>query len=177
MNPSLSPKTTPTKVSHNSDAVNGEPGAEETESEIEAEEEMEDIEDTGKSSNYQGYLKFKVQETWDTGPDAVLDDTYINNQIYQRMKKFMDDSRLLKAPGHRPKPTDIGLWKQYCEPYFNSRTEETIRPFKRPMYYRCRCKTKVRLCTGKNYKRLEFHEVHHEHSHEKEIKTKKLNNK
>ena len=57
MNASLSPKTTPTKVSRNSDAVNGEPGAEETESEIEAEEKKEEIEETGKSRNYQPSIR------------------------------------------------------------------------------------------------------------------------
>ena len=106
MNASLSPKTTPTKISRNSDAVDGEPGAEETESEIEAEEEMEE---KGKTRNYQGYLKFEVQATWVTGPEAELEDADINNQISQRMKKFIDDSRLFKAPDHRPKQTDISL--------------------------------------------------------------------
>jgi hypothetical protein len=42
------------------------------------------------------------------------------------------------------------------------------------MHNRCGCKAQVRLCTGKNYKCLEFHGVHDEHSHDKDIKSKKL---
>jgi hypothetical protein len=115
-----------------------------------------------------------VQETWVTGPNTVIEDADINNQIKQRMKKFMDDSRLFKTPGHRLKPTDISLWKQHCQPYLNSRTKETIRPFRCPMHTRCGYEAQVRLCIRKNYKRLEFHGVHDEHSHAKEIKSKKL---
>jgi hypothetical protein len=122
--------TAPTKASRNSDAAHGESDGEQTESEIEVEEEVEGIKEKGKSNNYQGYLKFEVQATWVTGPDTVLEDADINNQITQRMKKFMEASRLFKTPGHRPKPTDIGRWKQYSQPYLNSRTMKLAIPGK-----------------------------------------------
>jgi hypothetical protein len=49
--------TTLTKSSRNSDADHGKSDGEQTESEIEAEEEVEGIKEKGKSRNYQGYLK------------------------------------------------------------------------------------------------------------------------
>ncbi len=98
MNAPHSPSmTTPTKASRNSDAAHGKSDGEQTESEIEAKEEVEGIKEKGKSHNYQGYLKFEVQATWVSGPDAVLEDADINNQITQRMKKFMEASRLFKT--------------------------------------------------------------------------------
>jgi hypothetical protein len=55
----------------------------------------------GKTHKYQGHLKVNVQMTLFTGPDTVLEDTDINNQITQSMKKFMDACLLFKTPGHR----------------------------------------------------------------------------
>jgi hypothetical protein len=91
---------------------------------------MEADKEKGKPRNYQGYLKFDVQETWVSGPDTVLEDADINNQITLCMKKFKYNGRLFKTPGHRSKSTDISLWKQYRQPYLSSRTEVTIRPFR-----------------------------------------------
>ncbi len=170
-NPSL---TTPTESSRNSGAGHGEPDAEETEPKPDRDGEMERHEEQGKSSNYQGYLEFTVQQTWGTGPDTVLEDADINNQITQRMKKFMDNSRLFKTPGPQIETTDIWLWKQYCQLYLYSRTEETIRPFRCPLWRRCGCMAQVRLFIEKNYKLLEVNGVHDENSHNKEIKSKKL---
>jgi hypothetical protein len=87
-----------------------------------------------------------------------LDDTDIDHEIRKRMERFMTDSSLFKPPGHHEKPTYIHLWKQFCQPYINSRTDEWIRPFRCPMPVakHCDCKAQVRICTGDNFKLLEF---------------------
>jgi hypothetical protein len=77
----------------------------------------------------------------------------------------MTDSRFFKPPGHHEKPNDIHIWKQFCQPYFNSRTDEWIRPFRCAMAQSCDCKAQVRICTGDNYQLLEFTGDHNEHSH------------
>jgi hypothetical protein len=64
-----------TKASCNSDIDHGKPDEEETDSKIDAKVEMEADKVEGKTSNYQGYLKFGVQETWVTGSVTVLEDT------------------------------------------------------------------------------------------------------
>ena len=83
------------------------------------------------------------------------------------MKKFMQDSRLMIAPGKDPEKnkTDIALWKQQRKPYWNSRTNEWVHMFMCPMNHRCKCQAKVRIMTGKDYKRLEFFGTHDENSH------------
>ena len=83
------------------------------------------------------------------------------------MKKFMQDSRLMVAPATDPekKKTDLALWKQRRAEYYNSRTGEWIQVYKCPMNYRCRCPARVRICTGKDYIRLEFHGTHDALSH------------
>ena len=40
-----------------------------------------------------------------------------------------------------------------------------IHMFMCPMHYRCKCQAKVRIITGKGYKRLEFYGTHDEKSH------------
>ena len=84
----------------------------------------------------------------------------INNEIYTLVKKFMQQSHLMKAGGHKELPTDVGPWKQQRAEYFNSRIDEWIRVMKCPMTYRCRCQAKVRIIVEKNYKRLKFYGTH-----------------
>ena len=81
------------------------------------------------------------------------------------MKKFMQQSRLMKAPGYKELPTDIGLWKQHRAEYYNLRTEEWIRVMQCLLIYRCKCKARVRIIAGKDYKLLEFFGTHDENSH------------
>ena len=59
--------------------------------------------------------------------------------IKTKMKKFMQDSRLMIAPATDPekKKTDLALWKVQRAEYYNSRTDEGILVFKCPMNYRC----------------------------------------
>ncbi len=81
------------------------------------------------------------------------------------MKKYMQQSRLMKAPGHKQLETDMGFWKLQGAEYYNSRSDEWIRVYKCPMQYRCKCKAQVRVIAGKDYKQLEFYGTHDENSH------------
>jgi hypothetical protein len=139
----------------------------------ESEEEESDLEQQcdkakGKSRKVSGWLEYEVQETWDTGPESTLERADIDNQILQRMTKFMTDRRLFKTPGHKPKKTDIYLWKLYSKEYHSKRSDETIRIYKCPMAYHCSCTARCRVCFGKDYIRLEFHGTHDETSHAEE---------
>jgi hypothetical protein len=78
------------------------------------------------------------------------------------MKKYMQQSRLMKAPGHKQLETNVGLWTLQRAEYFNSRTEEWIRVYQCPMSYRCKCNALVRIIAGKDYKLLEFFGTHDE---------------
>ena len=98
----------------------------------ESEEEESDLEQQcdkakGKSRKVFGWLEYKVQETWDTGPESTLERADIDNQILKRMTKFMTDSLLFKTPRHKTKKTDIYLWKLYSKEYCSKRSDESIR--------------------------------------------------
>jgi hypothetical protein len=81
------------------------------------------------------------------------------------MTKFMTDSRLLKTPSHKPKKTDMNLWKLSSKEYYSKLSDERIRVYKCPMAYRCNCRAKCRVSEGKTYVRLEFHGTHDVNSH------------
>ncbi len=83
------------------------------------------------------------------------------------MKKFMQQSHLMKAPGHNLEQLDthVCLWKLQRAQYYNLRTDEWIQVYKCPMSYRCQCKAQVRIIAGKEYKLLEFYGTHDENSH------------
>jgi hypothetical protein len=68
----------------------------------------------------------EVRETWDTGPESTLERADIDNQILQRITNFMTDSLLFTTPGHKPKMTDIYLWKLYSKEYYSKRSDESI---------------------------------------------------
>jgi hypothetical protein len=121
------------------------------------------------------YLLARVRRTGNMGHLArgTFERAEIDHQILQRMTKFMTNSRLFKTPGHKPKKTDIHLWKLSSEEYYNERSDEIIRIFKCPMAYRCYCKAKCRVSKRKTYLRFEFHGTHDETSHSKE-RSKKL---
>jgi hypothetical protein len=48
---------------------------------------------------------------WQTGSDSVLEPAQIDHAIYTLMKKFVQQNRLMKAPGHKQNATNVGLWK------------------------------------------------------------------
>ncbi len=66
-----------------------------------------------------GRHSYRVIEEWTTKPNAWMEDAKIKHEIYTKMKKFMHVSGLKKTPEHKPKETDINLWKQYSKEYFN----------------------------------------------------------
>ncbi len=82
---------------------------------------------------------------WKTAPDSILEPAQIDHEIYTLMKKLMQQSRLMKALGHKQLETDVGLWKLHCAKYYNSRTSEWIRVVKCPLRYHCKCKVQVRI--------------------------------
>jgi hypothetical protein len=48
---------------------------------------------------------------FEKGEGAVHDAEEIKQMIYESAKKIMEDSRLIKLATHRPKETDLHLWK------------------------------------------------------------------
>ena len=157
--------STPTKPKGNDGAghVSPDAGRMETDSDPDVEKQFE--ESTGKKRCYAGPLVYRVVKEWTTCPQAELEDREIEHQIYTEMKEYMHASGLKKTPGHRPKETDIHLWKQYTKAYYNKRTNEWVRSFRCPMHCRFFCDAPVRLNTGYNYKRLEFAKTHDLQSH------------
>ncbi len=73
-------------------------------------------ESTGKKREYRPFLKYTEVMRWKTWPDFVLEPAQNDHAIYTLMKKFMQQSSLMKAPGHRQLDTCVGLWKlQHAE--------------------------------------------------------------
>ncbi len=64
-----------------------------------------------------------------SGPPEKMEEAKIQHDIYTEMKKLMHASGLKKTTGHKPKDTDIHLWKQYSKAYHNNKTCDWTRPF------------------------------------------------
>ena len=161
--------TTPTKPDRNAGAGHVSPDAEGTNAESDADVEKQFDKPMGKKHKFAPFHEYRVVGRWATSHDSLLEPAEIEHQIKMLMKKFMQDrdSRLMIALGkdQEKNKTDKALWKQQPKEYWNSRTDEMVHTFKCPMDHRCRCKAKVRIITGKGYKRLEFHGTHDETSH------------
>ena len=89
----------------------------------------------------------------------VLEPAEIQYEIKMLMKKFMQDICLMVALGkdQDKNRTDIALWKQQHQEYWNWRTDEMVGVYKCQNIYYCKCQAKARIITGKNYKRLELY--------------------
>ena len=124
--------STPTKVIRNDEAGHAEPDAEGTESESDADVEKQFDESTGKKREYHPFRQYT--EVKQTGSEPELETEEIHHEIYSCMKMFMQQSRLMKAPGHKQNATDVGLWKLQRQEYHNSRTDEWIRVYQCPMH-------------------------------------------
>ena len=112
--------STPTKAKGNDGAAHAEPDAEGTNAESDADVEKQFDKSTGKKRTYHPYLVYTEVKQWATGEDSMLDPAEIKREIYMLMKKFMQDSRLIKAPGHKTIDTDIAYWKLHRAEYYNS---------------------------------------------------------
>ncbi len=120
-----------------------------------------------------GYQKYWFIKEWVTREDAVSKEDEIQHETYTEMKKCMHAGGLKKTPCHKPKETDIHLWKQYSKAYCNNKTGEWTRPFRYPLRNLCECQAQVKLITGHNFIRPEFCGTHDENSHP-EDKSKKI---
>ena len=121
--------STPTKADRNDGAGHAEPEAEGTEDESAADVEKLFDESTGKKQEYYPFRQYTEVKRWKTGSDSELKTEEINHEIYSLKKKFMQQSRLMKAPGHKLLETNVDLWTLQRAEYFNSRTEEWIRVY------------------------------------------------
>ena len=90
--------SSPTKTIRNDGAAHAEPDAERMETESDAHAEKQFDESTGKKRKYNPCLVYTEVKQWTTGEDSILEPAQINHDIYTPMKKFMRDSRLMKAP-------------------------------------------------------------------------------
>ncbi len=77
------------------------PDAEATESESDADVEKQFDESTGKQRKHNPYFQYTEVMRWKIGPDSLLEPAQIDHEIYTLMKRFMQQSRLMKAPGHK----------------------------------------------------------------------------
>ena len=114
---------------------------------------------------YAPFSEYREVGRWATGPDSTLEPREIDSEIHVLMKKYMQDSHLMQTPAHEQLSTDKALWKQNSLEYHDSRTDEMIHMFDCLLKYRCKCKAKVRIITGRGYKRLEFSGTNDEISH------------
>ncbi len=81
---------------------------------------------TGQKREHHPYLQYIEVMRWKTCPESILEPAQIEHEIYTYMKRFMQQSRLMKAPGHKQLDTDVGLWKLHRADYYNSRTSKWI---------------------------------------------------
>mmetsp|Transcript_52291 Transcript_52291/g.109132 ORF Transcript_52291/g.109132 Transcript_52291/m.109132 type:complete len:96 (+) Transcript_52291:127-414(+) len=88
----------------------------------------------------------------------------MNLQITQAYNKLMEDSRLVRLPGHVPGPTDAGLWILKTE-YTIDGGRTRVKWCQCPMAYRFECKVQIKLYDDPTYTSLEVRGEHDADSH------------
>ena len=94
--------STPTKADRNDGAGHAESNAERTDAESDADVDKQFDESTGKMHKKRKFApphEYRVIDEWVLGPDSVMEPAEIDHEIKKHLKKFMQDSRLMIAPG------------------------------------------------------------------------------
>ena len=88
-------------------------------------------------------------------------------RIPEAYNKIMEDSRLVRLPGHVAHPTDRGLWKLKSE-YKIDGDRTLVTWCQCPMAYRFGCKVQIKLFDGPTYISLDVRGQHDADSHSPE---------
>ncbi len=97
------------------------------------EKEMSEEEDEEQVTKKKRTLKRDTREwtvvlSLQTGDESGFDDEEVNHQMYQEAKKLMEKSGLCKLSTHKPKDSDLHLWKKKIGWSTVERTETHVGP-------------------------------------------------
>jgi hypothetical protein len=98
------------------------------------------------------------------GDDATMGEDEMKLLITQAYNQIMEDSRMVRLPGHNPGPTDVGLWKLKTE-YMVDNGRTSVKWCYCPMAYRFGCKCQMKLYDGPQYTALHVRGEHNADSH------------
>ena len=98
------------------------------------------------------------------GDEAVMGEDEMKLRITEAYNKIMEDSRLVRLPGHVEQATDRGLWKLKSE-YKIDGGRTLVTWCQCPMAYRFGCKVQIKLFDGPTYMALEVRGEHNADSH------------
>ena len=68
-----------------------------------------------KKSYKRPRIEWREVLTLSKGDDATMGEDEMKLLITQAYNQIMEDSRMVRLPGHNPGPTDVGLWKLKTE--------------------------------------------------------------
>jgi hypothetical protein len=71
------------------------------------------------------------------GDEATMDEDEMKSQVRVAANKIMEDSRMIRLPGHITRPCDEGLWKEICSWKIDG-CKTSVKWCWRPMSYRFR---------------------------------------
>ena len=101
------------------------------------------------------------------GDEAVMGEDEMKLRMTEAYNKIMEDSRLVRLPGHVEQATDRGLWKLKSE-YKIDGGRTVVTWCQCPMAYRFGCKVQIKLFDGPTYMSLDVRGEHNADSHSRD---------
>ncbi len=101
---------------------------------------------------------------FEKGARAIMGEDQMKLEIAQAYNKIMDESRMVRLPGHVPAPTDCGLWKLKRETMIDYGTT-SVKWMTCPMAYRFGCNCQIKISDGTSYCSLQVRGEHNADSH------------
>ena len=81
------------------------------------------------------------------GDEALMGEDAMKLQIIQASNQIMEESRMVRLPGHVPASTDVGLWKlKSSNTMDNGLTHVAV--YNCPMAYRFACQCQIKISDG-----------------------------
>ena len=85
-------------------------------------------------------------------------------EINQACNQIMEESRMIRLPGHVPQLTDVGMWKLKSE-YMCDQGQTSVKLLFCPMAYRFGCDCQIKKIDGPFYTALQMRGEHNADSH------------
>ena len=158
--PELGNCTTPSQPPKISEASELEKVAEEEKSDDEEEEQVTKKKRTLKRDTREWTVVLSLQ----TGDESGFDDEEVNHQMYQEAKKLMEQSGLCKLSTHKPKDSDLHLWKKKIG-WSTDGDASWTNIFACPLLTRFGCQCQLRLTNTSTSCVLEMRGTHDATSH------------
>ena len=134
-------------------------GRDKSDVEISDENDEHEVANPEKTKRVRELLSWTTVKTWVTGERAQFEDADIQYQLEIAAREIMNESGIVKLPGHKDNKTDLGMFKKNQSHTNHWGIKHVV--YRCCLRWRTRCQMAIRVVTGPDYIELQRSGTHH----------------